>query len=314
MNLMTLIAQFSNEDKCRDYLEALRWPNGVTCPRCQSQTISRIQKRPQYDCDSCRYQFSVTSDTALHDTHLPLLKWFLAAYQMTESKKSVSALQLKRTLGVAYKTAWYLCHRIRLAMDEAKPSLLDDIVEADETLVGGEVRGMGRGYRGNKTIVVGVIERGGKVRTAIVPHADKEHLHAFIHEHVAPDADAIYTDEWPAYRGIGNGTTRHETVNHSAEEYVRGDVHTNHVENVWSLLERSIIGAYHHISAKHLDKYLHELEWRFNNRQNKWLFRDTLRQLLTSAHIPYDQLTAGPKATTRTSKQTASLSTEEPSF
>ena len=145
--------------------------------------------------------------------------------------------------------------------------------------------------------MVGVVERGGNIRLAVVPNADRKNLHAFIQEHVAQDAEAIYTDEWPAYRGIGDADTRHETVNHSAEEYVRGDVHTNGIENVWSLLQRSIIGAYHHVSAKHLEAYLQELEWRFNNRQNVFLLRDTLLQLLTADHVEYDALISGPKVT-----------------
>jgi transposase len=152
------------------------------------------------------------------------------------------------------------------------------------------VRGMGRGYRGNKTIVVGVVQRGGKIRLQVVPGADRETLHAFIREHVAPDAEAIYTDEWPAYEGIGDADTHHETVNHSLEEWSRGDVHTNSAENVWSLLKRSIAGAYHQVSAKHLDAYLDELEFRFNNRHNEFLFRDTLRELVGAESLPYRAL------------------------
>ena len=149
MNLPKLFAQFGSDEKCREQLTALRWPKGVTCPRCQSKSISTIAERDQYDCNACRYQFSVTSGTIFHDTHLPLSKWFIAIYLMTESKKGMSALQIKRTLCVAYETAWYLCHRIRAAMREINSELLRGVVEVDETYVGGKVRGMGRGYRGN---------------------------------------------------------------------------------------------------------------------------------------------------------------------
>ena len=137
-NLVNLIEHFGNDKKCREYLEALRWEDGIKCPRCGSNKISHIEKRGQYDCDQCRYQFSVTAGTIFHDSHLPIWKWFLAVYLMTESKKGMSANQLKRSLGVSYKTAWYLCHRIRKAMEEAtdKPKL-KGIVEVDETFVGG---------------------------------------------------------------------------------------------------------------------------------------------------------------------------------
>src|SRR4030042_5099015 len=137
-NLINLIERYSNEDKCRKYLEGLRWHNGIKCPRCGSKKISRITERNQYDCDKCRYQFSVTAGSIFHDSHLPLWKWFLAVYLMTESKKGISANQLKRSLAISYKTAWYLCHRIRKAMEEAKNKpQLDGTVEVDETYVGG---------------------------------------------------------------------------------------------------------------------------------------------------------------------------------
>ncbi len=131
VNLCTLIEQFGSEDKCRVYLEGLRWPDEVSCPRCQSAKISQIIKRNQFDCDHCRYQFSVTAGTAFNDSHLPLWKWFLATYLLCESRKGMSANQIKRTLGISYKTAWYLCHRIRFAMKESHPELLDGIVEME---------------------------------------------------------------------------------------------------------------------------------------------------------------------------------------
>lgn len=292
MNLVELMEQFPNEEQCRKALEILRWPDGVRCPRCDSDKISRVYERNQYDCDSCRYQFSITSGTMLHDTHLPLVKWFIATYLITESKKGISANQMKRTIGVAYRTAWYLCHRIRAAMKEVRPEPLTGTVEVDETWVGGKQKGLGRGYKGNKTIVVGAIERGGQVRTQVIESVDRKTLHRFIHSATASDAEAIYTDDMSSYHGIAGSDTRHETVKHSAEEWARGHVHTNTIENVWSLLKRSIIGSYHKVSAKHLDAYLDELEWRFNNRENPYLFRDTLLKLLTSDNLEYKTLTA----------------------
>ncbi len=247
MNLPKLIEQFGDDEKCRARLTELRWPKGVTCPRCESKSISRVIERDQYDCNKCRYQFSTASGTIFHDTHLPLSKWFLAIYLMTESKKGMSALQMKRTLAICYDTAWYLCHRIRAAMREINSELLRGIVEVDETYVGGKTRGMGRGYRGNKAIAIGAVQRQGKIRLQVIPNVTKATLHKFIHDNTAPDTEAIYTDEMPAYWGIDD--------------------------------------------AKHLDAYLDELEHRFNNRKNEYIFRDTLTKLVNAAKLPYAELT-----------------------
>src|SRR5258708_34127531 len=172
MNLPLLFVEFGDDERCRAYLEALRWPGGKACPRCASDKLSHIAARNQYDCDSCRYQFSVTTGTVLHDTHLPLTKWFLAAYMMIEAKKGVSANQLKRTLAVSYKTAWYLCHRIRKAMEEVCPEPLSGTVEVDETWIGGKRRHVGSGYVGNKTMVMGAVERDGSIRLRIEQSRD----------------------------------------------------------------------------------------------------------------------------------------------
>jgi transposase-like protein len=289
MNLLTLARAFDSDNKCRQYLEELAWPDGVRCPRCQSDTISRIEKRNQYDCDACRYQFSVTTGTIFHDTHLPLWKWFAAVYLMCESKKSISANQIKRTLVVAYKTAWYLCHRIRKAMEEVAPKPLKGTVEYDETFVGGKVRGMGRGYRGNKTAVLGALERGGPVRFKVEKHVTAQAVERFLKKTTGPDTEQIFTDEHPTYAGV-DFPAPHDSVNHSAEEWVRGEVHTNSVESAWSLFKRSIIGSYHHLSEKHLAAYLDEQEFRFNNRKNPYMFRDTLKQLLSTDPLSFDAL------------------------
>lgn len=278
MNLMKLMTNFHTEEKCRERLAELRWPDGVKCPRCNGDKYAYDSKRYVYDCYSCGYQFSVITNTMLHDTHLPLNKWFIAVYMMCESKKGISANQLKRTIDVSYKTAWYLCHRIREAMSHATDGegkvLLTGTIEMDETFVGGKTEGKGRGYKGNKALVVGVVERGGEVILQIATDRTRKTLHEIALKHIAPEAVAIFTDEWPAYTGIGDHDTLHETVNHSQEEWVRGEVHTNTVEGVWSLLKRSIIGAFHHVSVKHLDKYLSELEWRYGNRENPYLVID----------------------------------------
>jgi transposase-like protein len=294
LNLFTMMDTFGTDDACREYLRKLRWPSDVCCPRCGDTSVSEITTRDQWDCSSCDYRFSVTSGTIFDNTKLSLRKWFAAAYLMIESKKGISANQMKRTLGVTYKTAWYLCHRIREAMGgpELEGPTLFGIVEVDETWIGGKVRGKGRGYVGNKTLVAGAIQRGGHVRLEVIPEGSTEVLHAFIRRHAIDETEAIYTDELASYMGIADDNTRHETVNHSAKEWVRGDVHVNSAESVWSLFKRSIVGSFHRISVKHLDRYLEELEWRFNNRDNEYMFRDLMIRLVEGNAIRYQTLTA----------------------
>jgi transposase-like protein len=291
MNLPLLVEKYGSEDRCRDYLEELRWPDGLECPRCAGRTISRIHARNQFDCDSCRYQFSVTAGSTFHDSHLSLWKWFLAVYLMVESKKGISAKQLQRTLGGSYKTAWYLAHRIRDAMRSVEESPLVGVVEIDETLIGGKAQGKGRGYRENKSVVIGAVQRGGNIRLRVIPNTRKHHIEEFI-EGAVENPEAIFTDELKSYVDltVTHPDTRHETVTHSADEVVRGDVHTNSVEGVWSLFKRSIIGSFHQISVMHLPSYLDEIEWRFINRHNPFLFRDTLLVLLHSDPLPYKEL------------------------
>jgi transposase len=292
VDLVTLIQDFGSEDKCRAFLEELRWPDGVTCPRCGSKKISRIKKRSQFDCDNCRYQFSVTAGTIFHDSHLPLWKWFLAVYLMGESKKGVSANQLKRMLGVSYKTAWYLAHRIRAAMHESNPDLLRGIVEADEMYVGPVEQGEGRRTGAKRRVVLGAVERDGDIRFRVSDRADRAALHGFLRTVVHDDAEAIYTDDWKAYDGIADENTRHETVNHSRKQWVQGDVHTNTIEGVWSLFRRSVVGSFHHLSVKHLALYLDEIAFRYNERENAFLFRDTMLALVGAPVLPYVELIA----------------------
>ena len=228
IDLPELIERFGSEDKCHAYLEELRWPDGVRCPRCESDKISRIRERRQFDCDGCRYQFSVTAGTLFHDSHLPLPKWFLAIFLMCESKKGMSANQLKRMLKVSYKTAWHLSHRIRAAMADVNAEQRTATVEVDETYSGGHRQG----------------------------------------------------DKTP------------QTVNQSIKDYVRSDVNTNTVESVFSLFKRSLVGSFHQVSAKHLDRYLDEFEFRFNNRRNPYLLRDVLLRMIDAKALPYEKLTA----------------------
>ncbi|MEX1256131.1 MAG: IS1595 family transposase [Gemmatimonadota bacterium] len=296
LNLMSLMDQFGDDNTCREYIEKLRWPSGVACPRCGDLSVSEISTRDQFDCNGCRYRFSVTSGTIFDNTKLPLRKWFVAIYLMLESKKGISANQMKRTLGVSYKTAWHLCHRIREAMEGGNFSIgptLFGIVEVDETLVGGKREGVGTGNTVGKHWVVGAVQRGGNIRLEAIPNVRKATLHDFIFRHVSDETEAIYTDELRAYLGIADHNTRHQTVKHIAKEWVTPDgVHTNTVEGVWSLLKRSIMGAFHKVSVKHLNRYLEELEWRFNNRDNEFMFRDLLTRLVEGEALRYHALTS----------------------
>jgi transposase-like protein len=299
-SLSSLNLEFDSDTECRQALEELRWPNGVTCLRCGSSSISRIRTRRQYDCNQCRYRFSVTTGTVFNDSHLALPKWFIAVFLMCESKKGVSANQIRRTLGVAQKTAWYLCHRIRKAMSEVNATQLTGTVEMDETYLGSKrrTRGIGQGnWRPFKQIVLGAVERNGRLRLSAGIDNKKTSLKGFIAEHISDDAAHVYTDELPAYKGlIADEDTTHETVNHSAREYVRGDVHTNTIEGAFGLFKRGLVGSFHQVSRKHLDRYLDEFEFRYNNRRNPYLFRDTLQKLITAEAMPYEQLTASAHA------------------
>ena len=291
VNLVNLIEQLHDEEKDRAYLESLRWPDGLKCPRCGSTKTSRAMKNGHnYNCDVCRYQFTVTAGTIFHDSHLPLWKWFLTVYLMIESKKGMSANQLKRSLNISYKTAWYLCHRIRKAMTEATENepKLDGIVEVDETYVGGKYDKRRKRGPWEKQAVMGLLQRKGAFEARAIPTNGKKILIGIIEDRVDKTA-RVMTDEYRAYKGIDK-EYKHESVNHSKDEWVRGDVYTNGVENAWSLFKRSIVGSFHHVSEKHIDRYLNEFDWRFNNRNNPHLFRDTIIRLLNSSKMEFKEL------------------------
>lgn len=285
-NLIEILDDYNTEDECRELLENLKWPDGVVCGRCGSTRATRNEKRKTYECLKCFYTFSVTAGTALHNTRVPLRKWLLATYLMCESKKGMSALQIKRMLEMNYKTAWYLNHRIRYAIMQVHIPLLSGIIEVDETFVGGRNKGRYENWIDSKSIVVGMVQRVGKVKIQITNNRDRRTLQEFILKNITPEIEAIFTDGHTAYRGL----PLHEFVNHSAWEWARGDVHTNTIEGVWSLLKRSIMGAYHHVSEKYLDLYLQELQWKYNNRdKDLWLL--TLEELLRDGnYMSYKKL------------------------
>ena len=298
MFLSDLLVRYNTDDKCREYLEELRWPKGPKCPKCESTDITRISTRQSVlRCKSCQQQFTVTVDTIFHDSHLPLTKWFVAVLLMCEAKKGMSALQMKRTLGMAYQTAWYLCMRIRQAMATAngeKPKL-SGIVEMDETYVGGKMKGGKRG-RGseNKQIVIGIRQRGGQLRLFKASDVSAETLSQYIKENVDDDeVEVMFTDELKSYPSAMRkaGIAEHEAVNHSAGEYVSGNVHTNTVESAFSLFKRGLFGSWHKISVKHLQRYLEEMSYRFDERGNPQLFSMTLKNLLSTDPLTFKSLT-----------------------
>jgi len=299
VDLMTLVEQFGTDDKCREALTHLRWPKGVKCLRCGHDKVTPVNDRKVFDCNSCHYQFSVTVGTMFHDSHLPLTKWFFVTYLMTESKKGISASQVYRMLGKkSYKTAWYLCHRIRAAMAAAadRPKL-GGTIEVDETFVGGRQRGHQHkaGHpECKKEVVIGIRQRGGECRFFHASDVKSGTLAKYIRENVSTDVDVIMTDEFAGYpKALHDAGVlcEHKTIKHKHGMYAVGDVYTNTVESAFSLLKRGIIGTWHKISAKHLQAYLDEMCFRFDNRKNPYLFRDTMIRLLSSEALEYKKLT-----------------------
>ena len=298
MTLKDLTQMFSTDEQCRALLKKLRWPYGVECLRCKSKDIFELTDYGKFECRECGYQFSVTTQTIFHDTHLPLDTWFMAILLLVEARKGMSANQIKRTLGIgSYKTAWYLCHRIRAAMKEVDQPMLDGTVEIDETYVGGKSHGAGMRGRGSaKEIVIGLRQRNGDLRFFRAEDVKHGTLAKYIRENVSKDVDVIVTDELISYPwamdDAGVAKDKHKTIRHGDHVYVDGDIHTNTVENAFSLLKRGIMGTWHKISAKHLPAYLTEMEFRFNRRKNPNLFLDTLRHMVTAPVLTFEKLTA----------------------
>jgi transposase-like protein len=295
MNLVELNGQFSTEDKCREQLKRLRWPEGVICPRCKSKTISRLFTQSKFECSDCRYQFSVTVGTVFHDSHLPLTSWFMATLLICEAKKGMSACQIQRTLGIgSYKTAWYLCHRIRAAMAVCDKPMLDGKIEVDETYVGGRGKGLTKRGRGTKKRpVLGIRQRNGELRLFHAENVTSRSLEKFMRDNISKDADIVFTDELAAYPNIAKRMgLKHAMVQHGIKEYVRGDAHTNSIESAFSLFKRGLRGSWHKLSAKHMQSYLEEMSFRFNRRDNSDLFVDTLRHMVTAPVLTYEKLTA----------------------
>jgi transposase-like protein len=298
MNLLNVSKEFATEDACYAMLERMRWPNGVICLKCGGQKVSPQFKskgktgkvRRLYQClaKGCMFQFTATTGTIFHDTHLPLNKWFLALALIVDAKKGISANQIKRHLGVSYKTAWHLCHRIRKAMQDNSTEKMTGTVEVDETYIGGAYDKRLKRLPKEKPGVVGLMQRGGRVHVEPIPTPSKTVLVGIIKNRVSTDAEMVVTDQYAAYKSVQQ-THRHEVINH-LQAYVRGKIHTNTLENFWSLLKRGLLGSYHKVSVKHLTQYLAEFEYRFNNREVKDLFGQTLENMVNEEKLPYRKL------------------------
>lgn len=273
-------AHFADADLARQLLEKMRWPNGPACPHCGGADPYRLTPSGTSDkkrttrkgllkCRACRKQFTVTVGTVFEDSHIPLNIWLQAIYLLCSSKKGMSAHQLHRMLGITYKSAWFMAHRLRYAMTQTPlVEKLGGIVEADETYIGGRVKSGKRGRNiSNKVAVVALVERGGRVRAFPMARVTAENVREAIVENVRSDA-RLMTDESPLYPGIGKYMGGgHDTVKHSIKEYVREDVHTNTVEGFFSLLKRGITGVYHHVGKGHVGRYVDEFVFRYDHRK-----------------------------------------------
>jgi len=274
--------RFHDADKAREHLESIRWPNGPICPHCGAfDRISKLNGKAHrpgvYDCGHCRDQFTVTVGTVFERSKVGLDKWLLAAALMASSKKGISSKQVERMLGVTYKTAWFMTHRLREAMKSPAGILGGGgkIVEVDETYVGGKERNKhsskrsraGTGGAG-KQVVFSLIERGGNVVSQHVTTVNGKSLKPIIKAQVDA-ASSVMTDEHGAYVGLGNHFERHGSVGHYAGEYVRGNIHTNTIEGFFSILKRGIIGTFHHVSPQHLQRYATEFDFRYNHRETR---------------------------------------------
>lgn len=302
MKLIDVTAKFKTEDDCLDYLEQIRWPNGeIGCVHCgEIGKVSKITREAKgknkrtrlYQCTACGKQFSATSGTIFHDSHLPLTKWFIAIAIICEGKKGVSACQLQRHIGGSYRTAWYLAHRIREAMQEG--GVLSGVVEADETFLHPRKprKGNPKVKNPNRMAVLGMIERGGKLKLIPIADAKLESIKKPLLENVNRNA-TLQTDTTFAHGTMGRVYfPGHRMINHIVS-YGEGENHTNGVENAFSLLKRGIYGTYHQVSIKHLGRYCNEFSYRFNRRgEQLQMFRGTVKALARGKNLPYAKLTS----------------------
>ncbi len=302
MNLLKVTQTFKTEDAALDYLIRQRWPKGVRCLACDHDKVYRIATRGKtgkpcrlFECADCRLHFSATTGTLFHDSHLPLQKWFIAMALMGEAKKGISANQIARHLGVQYKTAWHLCHRIRKAMQELNAAPLGgqgQIVEIDETFIGG--RKLRKGVKAGKDAkiaVLGIAERGGRVHLQTIPNTQAAVIRPILENRLSPETKKIITDSHPTYSWLLD-SEKHQVTNHRKELEEKGELSAKTIEGAFSLFKRGVIGSYHKLSKDHLDSYLQEFCWRYNRRHMQpWMFETLLRELVTKKPLTYKTLT-----------------------
>ena len=294
LTLIEFFKRFPDDAAAERWFVERRWPNGITCPHCQSAIVETKAKHPTmpYRCADCGKYFSVKVGSIMHSSKLSYQKWALALYLLTTSKKGISSADLAEKLGISRKAAWHLSHRIRQTF-EADAATFNGTVEADETYVGGTDRARHRNRKGRipKTPVIGIKEREtGRVRTAIMPNVVGRDVRSFLHENVSPDA-TLYTDGAPFYKATQ--VAEHAAVNHADGEYVRGQVHTNGIESHWALLDRGFVGIYHWWSRKHFHRYLREFAGRFNSRDKSTAERlDAMADRMPGHRLPYAELTS----------------------
>jgi transposase-like protein len=299
--LQEAILYFANPTNCREYLVARRWANGVTCPRCGSQNVLFLEKYNRWHCRGKHDapQFTLKTGTVMEDSPVGLDKWLTAMWQIVNCKNGVSSYEIHRAIGVTQKTAWFMNHRIRFALGIGAVDKLSGEVEADETFIGGKARNMhvaqrrrritGTGTK-DKTAVMGILQRGGEVRATVVPNRKRHALQAEVKKHVQAGA-ALYTDALLSYEGL-ESEYAHQVVDH-AVQYVDGKVHTNGLENFWSLLKRGIAGTYVSVEPFHLFRYLDEQTFRYNHREglnDRDRFDIAVRQMV-GKRLTFDKLT-----------------------
>ena len=303
MNLLQVAKAFRTEDEALAYWIMTRWPDGVRCLACDNAKVYAITTKGKtgkkchlFECSECGLHFSATTGTLFHDSHLPLTKWFAAIALMVEAKKGVSANQVARHIGVSYKTAWHLCHRIRTAMSETESPMLGGsgkVVEVDETFIGGKSRGKGhKAGKQAKIAVLGIAERGGRIHLKAIPNTTALAIHPILDASVSPDTEKVVTDSANVY-GKAFPKGKHEKANHHRELRDEGfNRSTRTIESAFSLFKRGIVGSYHKMSRDHMDSYLQEFCWRFNRRHmQEHLFDLALRNLGDHKPLTFKKLT-----------------------
>ena len=275
---------FVDEDACKGYLKARRWPNGVYCPRCGSTKVYELKTRPfHWQCQACTehgYRFSVIAGTIFENTNKPLRDWFKVVHLMLASKKGMSALQIMRLMGFgSYTTAWSMCHKIRAALIEPEAKL-GGIVEVDETFIGGKSHNKHGGRTGikggtkGKTPIIGAVSREGNVIARVLKRVTRDAAERFVKEMVSDKVSLLATDQSSVYRHLEGYP--HQAVDHRARKYVVGAVHTNTIEGFWSIFKRGVIGSFHKVSEKYLPLYVAEFQYRYNNRNNPDIFGNAI--------------------------------------